>query len=589
MNQEAEYRLRVLDPQGEEKHVLELNPPLTSGTPLYLDGGVRRMEVRGNGDCREATFEGDPLTLGIGPRDTVQVQWRPDRLSNWRNRYAGTVVVNGSTETDETGKYKLQGLSIRRLKEVEVRKTLLQDDLGAQLRQLFSDLVNSGQLGKTLQKPTEASIPNLNVTSAALSPNYRHVDELIDKYLKGRSTQTKTYLNPDGGTDNRTVTPDWGVTGDLVPVFGYPAGVLELDEGTLGVTVDGFDVDSTTLVTDVRVMFTKTMQASQILAVNGLIGGRTPISAETRSIFPLTLPLSVAPRTFGESWRNLPLGTQAEYFTPEAGVRFAAVAQFIDIFSPEENVPVASGQVEALADTDPNTYIELGRPSRLPSDYVLKLFFGEGECPVGFRLNILSSPGYTVVARVYGHDGVNEGRMVAINPLPGTADMYLFPSAIIDEVRASLKRDRTLEVGIALTTSSSVTIKNGSTSTTSSVTPSPLRIATMSFLHINQAMMLQLAQPLARLPWINAVSVRVEGWAVEPAPTLRLTRRDAAGQSLGFRELPIDLMVYDIDPDGEMYTEIRCGQTDDAEALSWASTIAQRDQSATLDAVHANT
>ena len=38
-----EYRIRVLSPDGTEKHVRELDPP--SGTPLYLVGGPRRLAL----------------------------------------------------------------------------------------------------------------------------------------------------------------------------------------------------------------------------------------------------------------------------------------------------------------------------------------------------------------------------------------------------------------------------------------------------------------------------------------------------------------------------------------------------------------
>ncbi|WP_198170849.1 hypothetical protein [Deinococcus arboris] len=55
------------------------------------------------------------------------------------------------------------------------------------------------------------------------------------------------------------------------------------------------------------------------------------------------------------------------------------------------------------------------------------------------------------------------------------------------------------------------------------------------------------------------------------------------------RELPIELLVYDTDEDGELYTEVRCGQRDEAEALSFTAAISARDQDATTDAVRAST
>ena len=148
-----EYRIRVLSPDGTEKHVRELDPP--AGTPLFLVGGPRRMEVGPLGDCREATFEGDPLTLGIGPRDTVQVQYRTG-AGAWLNRYAGTAVITGNSRR-EVGRYKLQGLRYRRLTEVEARTLLLEADLGAQIRQLFLDLIASGNWAAPCKPPPLAA------------------------------------------------------------------------------------------------------------------------------------------------------------------------------------------------------------------------------------------------------------------------------------------------------------------------------------------------------------------------------------------------------------------------------------------------
>ncbi|GGS13637.1 hypothetical protein [Deinococcus knuensis] len=287
-----EYRIRVLSPDGTEKHVRELDPP--AGTPLFLVGGPRRMEVGPLGDCREATFEGDPLTLGIGPRDTVQVQYRADG-GPWLNRYAGTAVITGSSRS-EVGRYKLQGLRYRRLTEVEARTLLPEADLGAQVRQLFTDLIASGQLGSTLQAPTQESIPDLNVTSAAIHGNYWAAAKLLDERLRGRSRQTRTYLNADGSTQTRDVNPEWGVNADLRPVFGYPAGTLVIDEAGVGVEIDGMDTDSTTLVTDVRVMFTRTMTAQFLLTEVGGEGG-TSISTPARSTAPRTIPVPVTPAT----------------------------------------------------------------------------------------------------------------------------------------------------------------------------------------------------------------------------------------------------------------------------------------------------
>ncbi|AFD27728.1 hypothetical protein [Deinococcus gobiensis] len=575
MNPDAEYRLRVLDPQGTERHILELDPPLTSGTPLYLAGGVRRMEVRPIGDCREATFEGDPASLGIGPRDTVQVQYRPNASTAWRNRYAGTVVVSGSSRS-EIGRYKLQGFRYRRLTEVECRTLLTEADLGAQVRQLFTDLIASGQLGTTLQTPDLTGIPNRNVTSAALAPNWWHAARLLDERLKGRDKQTTTYLQADGSTVNQEVNPDWGVNADLRPVFGYPDGVLEIDERMTGVEIDGMDLDSTVLVTDVRVLFARTMNAqsgeSLVYPGSDLRKGTT-YRDDLKAGRPIAHEIPVAPRTWGVGWRTLPLGADAALFAPltPGGLRVGvAVALYT---GPGARDPIMTGEASALWDNRSDTTVSIqAPPSASAITYSLTLTYPDDTPLPDGVLVAAQNAGVELVSLSARNDagGVITQLMVPTSPV---APLYLLPGATRDE-RLAPSWGRSKEVTFWL--------RHVDLS-------APVVISAACLARADQGLLHASADPLARTPTLNPVTARIPSWDVEPAATARLTLRDVAGKVVEIRELPIDLLVYDVDEDGQLYTEVRCGQSDDAEALSFGGVLGQGTQASTLSAVEAST
>lgn len=562
-----EYRIRVLSPDGTEKHVRELDPP--AGTPLFLVGGPRRMEVGPLGDCREATFEGDPLTLGIGPRDTVQVQYRAG-AGPWLNRYAGTAVITGSSRS-EVGRYKLQGLRYRRLTEVEARTLLPEADLGAQVRRLFTDLIASGQLGATLQAPTQESVPDLNVTSAAIHGNYWAAAKLLDERLRGRSRQTRTYLNADGSTQSRDVNPEWGVNADLRPVFGYPAGTLVIDEAEFGVEIDGMDTDSTTLVTDVRVMFTRTMTAQFLLTeVGGQDGeGGTIISTPARSTAPRTIPVPVAPRTFGEAWRTLPLPTAPELFTtlPGDGVNVRAF-YFTGPVDPLPPVTV-TGDPAALWDGTLTGGLTLAPPDgNTVFLYYLTVSIPPGTpVPDGFRLVVpgASLSGLTV------RTPAGQMRMGTVSA--GAPPMYVFPDVVRSEHLPAIWADgATVEFVLAPFDRAA-----------------PLLVSELSLIGVNRALVEASAVPLSRTPTLNPVTARLPGWNHRPAGAAQLTLRGPLGEVIETRELPIELLVCDTDDDGELFTEVRCGQRDEAEALSFTAVISARDQNATTDAVQAST
>ncbi|MVN86809.1 hypothetical protein GO986_08540 [Deinococcus sp. HMF7620] len=575
-----EYRIRVLSPDGTEKHVRELDPP--TGTPLYLVGGPRRMEVGPLNDCREATFEGDPATLGIGPRDTVQVQYRSAGTGPWLNKYAGTAVITGSARS-EVGRYKLQGFKIRRLTEVEARTLLPEADLGAQVRQLFTDLISSGQLGSTLLAPTTSTIPNLSITSAALQSNFWKVSKLIEERLRGRSRQTRTYLNPDGTTQSKDVNPDWGVNPDLRPVFGYPTGTLTIDEATEGVEIDGLDTDSTLLVTDVRVTFAQTVLTNGVENfANG--AGMVPYR-DARA--PLTHALNVAPHSYGEAWRGLPLPADPALFE-------RLTASTVEVYAtgfvrqgapnPPNTTVGVSGPNSALWDGDAGTSLTLTPPPDIVVSYynVLLTFPETAPLPDGWEVK---AEGGTVsglnISATDGNLAPNNGARlasVASEGPPTAAGLALMG----DQSQARLAGAWTTGGLYDKTRSASFLVKPNDPDST-------VKLSAGTLIRASPSLMAASATPLARVPTLNPVVARLPGWNYSPAAKASLTLRDPLGAVLETRELPIELLVYDTADDGELYTEVRCGQRDEAEALSFTAAISTKDQDATTDAVRAST
>ncbi|CAM4237333.1 hypothetical protein [Deinococcus marmoris] len=571
-----EYRLEVLSPEGTFKHFRELG----GVNELRLDGGPRRMEVRGNGDCREGTFEGDPVTLGIGPRDIVSVQYRTGPQGVWRNRYAGVALVSGSADS-EIGRYKLQGFRMKRLTELEVRGTLPEMDLGAQVRELFNQLNASGQLGldgqigPLLIRPDEPGIPDLGITSAAIDGNFWSVAKLIDERLKGRSRRSQTYLNADGSTENRDENPDWGVNADRRPVFGYPAGLLEVDEADEGVEIDGLDVDSTALVTDVRLIWARTLQAGAVSSLlNTAANPRdfVEVAENLSKAGPLTREVSVAPRTYGQAWRSVGVPANAELFVGVEATTVTvsiAVAIYADGTTPEQ--PTVTGDSAVLSDGLPGTAIEISAPPGAAGlVYSLELdHLDSAPLPDGVALIVDGGAVRTVT--VAGRSG-DAGDNVSIRidrPALGNG-LALFPDWLRGRLAGRWNTSKRLIFRVEHANPNM-----------------PLRISAAALIYADPDLMLAVAGPLARLPIQNPVTVRLPGWETDPAPKVRITRRSLSGAVTLVRELPVDLIVYDVDEDGELYTEVRCGQSDDAEKLSFATAITSKDQAATLDAVRA--
>lgn len=565
-----EYRLEVLSPEGTFKHYRELG----GVNELRLDGGPRRMEVRGNGDCREATFEGDPVSLGIGPRDIVTVQFRTGPIQPWRNRYVGVAVVSGSADS-EIGRYKLQGFRMRRLNEVEVRGTLDEMDLGAQVRTLFVRLIESGQLGTALLLPYTYEIPDLDLTSAAIDGNYWPVAKLIDERLKGRSRRSQTYLNADGSTSNRDENPDWGVNANRVPVFGYPNGLLEVDELDDGVEIDGLDVDSTALVTDIRLIWARTLQAGAVSTLlNESANPREFIkTAEDLSkAGPLTREVAVAPRIYGQAWRSVAVPANAELFKGiEATTLTVNITTAIYAEGTTPGQPTVTGESEFLSDGQADTAVEISAPAGA-TGVVYRLDLDHPDSvplPDGVALTVEGGTVRSVT--VAGRSG-ESGDNLSINidrPSFGQG-LGLFPDRLRDQLAARWNISKRLII----------TVEQATPNTS-------LRISAAALVHADPDLLLAVAAPLARVPVQDPATVRLPGWDTDPVPKVRITRRNVLGAVTAVRELPVDLLVYDVDEDGELYTEIRCGQSDDAEKLSFATAITKKDEAATLDAVRA--
>ncbi|QLG10989.1 hypothetical protein HLB42_09550 [Deinococcus sp. D7000] len=566
-----EYRLEVLSPEGTFKHYRELG----GVNELRLDGGPRRMEVRGNGDCREATFEGDPVSLGIGPRDIVTVQFRTGPIQPWRNRYAGVAVVSGSADS-EIGRYKLQGFRMRRLNEVEVRGTLDEMDLGRQMRTLFVRLIESGQLGTALLLPYTYEIPDLDLTSAAIDGNYWPVAKLIDERLKGRSRRNQTYLNADGSTSNRDENPDWGVNANRVPVFGYPTGLLEVDELDDGVEIDGLDVDSTALVTDIRLIWARTLQAGAVYSLvseTGSLRDAVRTDEDLAKAGPLTREVPVAPHTYGQAWRSVAVPANAELFRQlEAPDVIVDVAIGVYGDSGPAGTPTVTGESAMLADNSPNTAVEIQAPAGvLGLTYRLTLDYPDDTpLPDGFAL--ATENGVVQSVSVIGRaTTAPDSAVTLLSVQRPSGPLSLFPTRLRDERLAPRWGGGKRLV---------VTVEHLDLLT-------PVRISAAALVHADPELMLAVAAPLARIPVQDPATVRLPGWDIDPVPKVRITRRNVLGAVTAVRELPVDLLVYDVDEDGELYTEIRCGQSDDAEKLSFATAITKKDEAATLDAVRA--
>jgi len=543
------WRLKVFDPEGLPRFVQDMGELKLDGSPSF--------EEEGNGNCREATFRG---MVGINPRDWVDIQYTLDG-STWITRFSGVATQVRTGYNPDAGGYKLVG-GIKKLEEAEAREVIQPGNLKDQIQRLWTSALTSGQLGKQVFQPTiqtdlgsidytlasvgsgvgNGSTPGTVIQGKGIAPNYQSV-----------ATVLKTVIAP------RYPGCQVAVTADRALKVWKPTGTLVLDEINPDVHVEWTDVDAEELVTHVRFIFPRAVGGT--VTYGKLERGAPITTARPGQAATVLVPVSSTPSTYGQSIKPLALSSsESQHFTRLSGSGDVIVSPLAQSGT---GTPTYTGDDAALWDGDTGTSVIVG-------------FTGPGISQIS-----VSIP-FSTALPVLGVEFVSENttcRRCRITSPSGYVDLTT-PSGtggfwlLSDEAQAFLaqRTDTNLNLYFVLDIAG-----------TANVT---LRAATL--LTPNADELGGVAQAAARLPAVQAGTVRMPGWPA-PQPFVSIQRRDKDFQPIGLPAvIPAAIYKRSVTPAGELQTEISMGQRDTPEVSAAAALIKARDAQAALIAVRAS-
>jgi len=520
----AIWRLEISTPDGVIRMVQDMGSLRVDGSPISEQGG--------DGDCRECTFSGD---VDIQPRERVRVQWSEDGGATWRNRFTGVATQNKSSQA-YLGGYKLVGLS-KKLDEVDVRTTITEADLDAQVRQVTRELIASGQLGNLLTFD-DTSHP-LSVPSGAVIPNYQKAAALFKDVLCPRLAGSRVAVDQDGRL-----------------LFGVPTGTLAIDELDPDVHIEWQDIGSEELVTDARFLWTTGLSGNFYL-------NNVPIPVASPPLFSRLVDAAglagVTGRAYGQSTRSQPQPLDSADFDYATGAAYA--------FNAFGDGLTSTGSTDALSDRDVTTAVTLTAPftGNVPHSFGVVLTLSGSALPDAIALQSTAIQ-LRKVSVLLASSSMTVYTLSRFAIQLHSSGLLLFP----DEVRTLLAgyAGDTLRIVLDLLTDSN-----------------SLMLQTCCPANLG-ANISGIARAMVRLPVPAAASVLLPGWQ-EPLPLASVQRRAADGTALELITLPASYR-HSVRRDGELQTEVLLGQRDTPEASAAAALIKQRDRGATSSAVRAS-
>ncbi|UQN10357.1 hypothetical protein [Deinococcus sp. QL22] len=559
------YKLVVQTHAGVFKHELVLDGILglqPGQQALNLTDGPS-LEVRPNGDCRQATFGGVGDQLNIGYEDVVDIFWSEDGGLTWRSRWAGYADTVAPRRDPEPHGYVLNGLR-QRLDRVEARLPIAQAAPNQQFAQLMNDLIDSGQVGEALRRPP---LPALGTGSqrARILPRYESVMEIAEKWLTGDLEDGSPGLG------------DYGVNAQRLPIWGPAEGLHVFDEQD-GVLMNGKAGSSAKLRTHVRATWTKPGRGPYAVFGESLLADQEGVQT--------TALIQVAdPAVYGYSSRREPLKPLASYFTRAPCTSVAArwtpgsgytstgraiatssasvVLRGVTVWAPA----LVDGGVDILNDASITTAVSVQTPEptsgALPAQggtFEIEATYAPSPVPWGVAAHAV---GGIITGFIF--DQVLDVRC----PPPDDGGLLLFP----DEVRQWI----TEHWDASLTSRVAVRIARTGTG--------PVHLTTLGALFLNEPAVKKAVQRLAHLPVQDPENIRVPGWNVEPRAWVTCIYRNSDGTEQGRTEARrADLYRYTIDEGGQQWTEVQVAQADEADELAFAAVLERQANRAAVQA-----
>jgi hypothetical protein len=272
------WRLEVRDALGLNPNYVTVSDPVVA---------LEEFSVSGAGNCLEARFTGLASGLPIGPHSIVTLQSSTNG-TDWVNRHAGEVVLNGATRSKVRSPYRTVGLS-ERLKTVEVPSNLTGGDAGAVARQLVQDVIAAGSLGSVLVYDASLIPDSGTAVGDVTNEAQNNVAKVLDALVSAHDVD---------GDGNPMV---WGVNADRKVFFGVAAGSVTLTEGSDFHRIDWKGTVAESTVTAVRFWLSPTLsylaQDAELVALYGLRVKQVPVENPLDLLDPVTGGINIGALT----------------------------------------------------------------------------------------------------------------------------------------------------------------------------------------------------------------------------------------------------------------------------------------------------
>jgi hypothetical protein len=488
-------------------------------------------------DCKEATFTGLALELGIGPRDVLVLEASPDAVT-WTPWFSGVTTKPGALRLARRSSVRLVGLSKRVREVVTDGSTYAEQEMAALVRTLAQAHLPGGIIyDATL-------IPDLALTVGKSQMRFDYLGSVLDQLM----AQAPGFVVAEGSSytyDGVTYNPGdavppvtWGVLPDRRFFFRRQSGEIDLIEGA-SVTVSPIEPsaeEACTAVAFIRVDGSTYKGGTLITGPDADDWGQI-VRREA-------VPPGLLQQVTGGAAEGY--GGTAQH-TTNAGSSWFLWDLWTGYFRDENNSTIVRAYQSGNSGLGRQTFFLVG---------------------VGYEFD---SP--THVARV----------RVKANVVTGPNDIYVgTPGEASKKVKlGSGSIDGEFEVSIeGLNGPTAVSELIVGQWISSEGADFEIRVTEFKVFGVDEETLTDLAESYYKVPVLERLDVEVQGRLIEPKPFTRLTLDDGAEVLMATAEVE-----YKLTKAGGVQSIVRMGQGEDADLLAAGHLIQGKADRAQLAAI----